>query len=208
MNRYLFKMRNSSATICQLGNIFTAIPDRDFALLVYNSEDCRIHLIFSNQTNAEKLNQFEFTDSLFYKVPRGWISLYKSKKDGVLKPVLTMASFESQLTCAAESCNRLVHDPITGTNRFDCDLTKSCSVTFDSSNEWHLYVNDPNTNVLNVIANTKYSSGLVYIGRQNISSNGTISPLAMHAFNNEKNLNYWTFAYDTTKNVKYTRKIA
>jgi hypothetical protein len=188
--------------VCQLGNIFDAISDRDFALLAYDSKDCSIHLIFSKQTNADKLNRFDFASKSYLGVPHGWLSLYTSEDDGKLKPVLSTATADTHLICAPSNCNRIIHDPITGTNRFDCDISKNCTFTYDDLN-WHLYVNDPWTNIINILAEAKvnsYDAETIHIGSIAIGMNGSGAQTLVQY--SKKNKHYfWTFAYDSAENV-------
>jgi hypothetical protein len=191
--------KKEQKSVCQLGNIFNAIPDREFALLVYDSKDCSIYLIFSNQTNAEKLNQFEFADNADHRVPRGWLSLYTAEKSGKLMPVLTTGANHTYLVCAPSNCNRLTYNPITGTNRFDCDFSTNCTVTYYVTN-WYYYVNDPRTNVLYVIAKMEMADDPTDFGEHTITVDGP-SSLLIERYDNPFDRYFQMFSLDSIKYV-------
>jgi hypothetical protein len=70
---------------CRLGNIYKAIPNRHFALLTMNQANCAIHLIFSDESDADKLNGMKLRPSRNFNTVN-WLSLYMD--NGRLTPVL------------------------------------------------------------------------------------------------------------------------
>jgi hypothetical protein len=182
---------------CSLGNIFKAIPDRDFALLIYNPNDCGMHLIFSDETNEEMLNKFALGDT--HHVHALWFTLYKNSRNGRLMPVLTTESHEKHLLCAPTNCTNLIFDAITGVNRFDCDFSNDCQVV-DNPNRIYAYVNDPRTDTISVVNQyNKVFAYTLFIG----VLNATVGNYAeFQAFeNNLGQMDYMPYAFDSTNEV-------
>jgi len=125
--------------------------------------------------------------------------LYTSEDDGRLKPVLTTASTDTQLVCASSECDRVIYDPKSGTNRFNCDISTTCNASYDSSN-WYFYVNDPRTSMINVIQITKAKPRAMYLGNQLITGNGAL-PIIIDGYKKDLERDFWMFAFDPAEKV-------
>jgi hypothetical protein len=73
---------------CRLGNIYKIITDRHFALLALNPDDCKVHLIFSDESNPDRLNQRQLTSHNPHSrcADHPAVSLY-TDDHGMLQPI-------------------------------------------------------------------------------------------------------------------------
>jgi len=153
-----------------------------------------MHLIFSDETNKEMLNEFELSDSQSV-VDQSWISLYRSESNQLM-PMLTIGGRNFHKICAPKNCTTIIFDPNTGTNRFDCDFTHRCQ-KFEDLNFVYNYVNDPRTDHLIIMKFTVYEDDDGFISESNMTA---VYKNVSNAFTTAKRNR--PYGFDATNNVK------
>jgi len=165
-------------------------------LLILNPSNCGIHLVFSDETDAKKLNKFKFAEH--HKMRKTWMSLFTAE-NGNLVPVIAIDSRDTHMLCAMDNCNKFTFDNVTGTRRFDCDLVKHCQTRYDRG-MFYQYTNDARTNMLNVMLKQIYGY-FVYFEDYLISSSYN-STLQNDQFFKDAGLQFRSMAFDATNNVR------
>jgi len=180
-----------------MGNIYNIITDRQFIILLANPVDCSIHLIFSDETNAEKLNKFRFDDFVSRtRAQSVYVNFYRRKADAALLPFYTVHDDLTRILCVASKCEKTKFDPVTGTHRLSCNFNESCTIFYGPDSNYNFF-NDPSTNILN-FESFNERTGRTMIGQYTIDEYNR-GPILRRAMNLDPI--YSPFTYDASQKV-------
>ena len=133
-----------------------------------------MHLIFSDETNANKLSRLHFDDRNSLDPSLAvYASFYRSSKTNttdLLLPFYATQADGQQILCVATKCNQTQFDPVTGTHQLFCNIEDSCTIfirpllqgdqhqsissVMSNPNQYQSYssfLNDPLTNKLHFV---------------------------------------------------------